>query len=134
MSKDAIMRIISAWRISHATEEKFMEMGFAEGPVSDISGNIFDAIYAMLGECTDTYEGSFTYDVLMDESLTPDQCADKIISKYYETADALPCEKHISDCILDCIRDESNRLRIGTGALIRTILGEWALRKERLSH
>ena len=38
--------------------------GFDETPYTEIYGGIADAIYSLLGEKTDTFEESVTYDVL----------------------------------------------------------------------
>ena len=134
MNRDAMIRFVRAWRISHAADKKFLEMGFVEGPFFDISGNIADAIYAMLGENTDLFEKSFTYKVLTDESLSLDQCADKILARCNDLDAWSSGSTRISDCILESLREESARMKIGIGALIQTILGEWALRNEMVRH
>ena len=68
-----MLRLVRTARKALNADEKLREIGYETTPYWDIYCEIFDAIYEMLGEETDTADSSITHAVLNADTLNDEQ-------------------------------------------------------------
>lgn len=77
--KETLIRMVNAARECMSADRKLQEIGFENTPLFNIYGTIADAIYYLIDEKTDTFEESMTFQVLNDETLSDEECADMLL-------------------------------------------------------
>ena len=132
MKKEAIAKLVRAWKQANKLDETYVNLGFGENPYADIAGHIADAIYCMLGEKTMTYDESVTATLLENNSLSVDECAGLLFTEYENHRES-PSLPELSPHINGFLSRSAKKRGVSTTAMIRTILGEWVLRHEWLN-
>ena len=126
MNRDVMTRLVRAGRKANRIDEMLLGLGYGSTPYASIYGDITDAIYEMLGENTETFHESLTFQVMMDDSLTDEQCADKLLAAR-QSAKAIPARTK------ELLEQAAASRGIATESMISVILSEWVLRNELLS-
>lgn len=80
--KDALLRVVRATMKTKHMQEKYLEIGIDDQPWFDIWGDQIDAIYALLGEHTDTLEESVTYVTMTAPYLTDERRTEMLFAEY----------------------------------------------------
>ena len=80
--KDALLRLVKAGRTAKTMQEAFVTVGLKDNALFDIYGNILDAIYAIVGERTETFEESVTHLAMTAPILTDERRMELLYSEY----------------------------------------------------
>ena len=80
--KDALLRMVRAARETEALQKQYLEVGLDDNPVFEIWGNIVDAVYALVGEHTETVEESVTWTVLKAPILSDERRAEMLYAEH----------------------------------------------------
>lgn len=73
MDPGIFRKIVSAGITAKKADDALKDLGYTDTPYFQIYGNIADAVYAMLGETTETYEQSITYKIMCCPAMTDEQ-------------------------------------------------------------
>jgi len=125
MNRDAMLRLVKAWKKANDTDETLQELGYNTTPYEEIAGNIADAIYYILGEQTNTFDESVTFRTLSNFTLSAEKCTDILMAAYEK-------KTHVSDPTTECLNEEADKRGMELDALVKMILSEWALKCEYL--
>lgn len=122
--KKVITHLVKASRDAMHLDTTLSDIGYKDTPYFNIYGNICDALYAMLGENTDSFEQSETYSAVQDCFLPDELCAEQLLPIYYKNACGL--SDHTMDTLVKSAEDHG----IGIDQMIRLVLSEWAMRQQ----
>lgn len=81
ITKEVFERIVRSCRTAKRTSERIQMPHENDDVCETIMGDLIDAIYLMLGECTSTLDESITYTVL-NSDMTDTECADVLFAIY----------------------------------------------------
>ena len=123
MEKEAMRNLVSAYREAKDIDNGLEKLGFHATPCFNIAGRIADAIYAILGEDTQSFDESITAVTLENTDLSPIECADVFVLEYHKRNGT----DKISESVLASLKEAAEQLHITPLAMINVILGEWAL-------
>jgi len=73
MDKDILGKLVSAGITAKKTDDALRAVGYTDTPYFTIYGHITDALYALFGEHTDTFDESLTYRIMTCPDMTDDQ-------------------------------------------------------------
>ena len=116
--KDALLRMVKAARLAKTMDDFFVEKGYAETPYTEIYGEIFEAIYSILGENTPTANESITHTMLTAPYMDDERRA-ACLNHVFESRNMQPKPHTIEP-------DEMDRMvRENGGYRYETPEGEW---------
>lgn len=129
--KKVLTHLIRAGRDALHLEESLKEFGYGDTPYYNLYGEISEAVYAMLGEETDTIDESITAKAMNDYCTSDEICAENL---------AEICEKNLSDGRLTVpesarrvIEEAAKKRGIEYASLVSLILCEWATRQKLMN-
>ena len=125
-TKSVLTHLIRAGRDALHLENTLTDIGYTETPYFNLYGEITDAIYGILDEDTDTVEESRAYAAIHDP-FTPDEiCAEELADSICNHDTFIP---DLPNTTMEVIPEAAEHRGIQTGAMIRLILGEWAIKE-----
>lgn len=80
--REALKRMVGIAVSARKMDMSFRNAGYHENPFWDIYGEAMDAIYALIGEKTNTIDEAVTYHVINDDSYTNDERVDLLVKEY----------------------------------------------------
>ena len=123
-TKKVFLHLVKAARDSLHLETTLANIGYSETPYFNLYGEIAEAIYAMLGENTDTFDESATAGILHD-TCTPDEISAERLADLFGGS-----TWSISDKIRPLLEEAATNRSLTTESLINVILGEWAYKEQ----
>lgn len=121
-TKSVLTHLIRAGRDAIHMEKTLNDIGYKETPYFNLYGEITDAVYAMLGEDTDSISESVAYSAMHDIYTSDEQCAEQLSSM-------IDADLNIPDATMDVLRASASERNMDVSQLIQLILSDWA-RKE----
>lgn len=88
--KDALLRM---YRVAKMAQKYEKAMDPYESPFTEIYGNAADAIYYLLGEKTELFTESETFNILNTVSLTEDRAVELLMNEYKKNTVEYPMPK-----------------------------------------
>ena len=125
-AKKVLTHLIRAARDAIHLERTLDDLGYKETPYYDLYGEISEAIYGIVGEDTEEFDESVTYNVIHDQ-FTPDELsAEELASMIKEPATSgLP----LLDETREVIAEAAKQRNIDTQTMTNLILSEWAMKE-----
>ena len=80
--KNALYRLMKVAVTAKQKYDELLDIGFMSTPFFDMYGDSADAIYYLLGEQTQTFAESVTYDAINHDGLTMDERFSLIVDEY----------------------------------------------------
>ena len=80
--KDALLRLVRAGLSTKKMQEAYLTVGLDDNMLFVIYGNILDAIYALVGEHTETFEESVTHLVMTAPLLTDERRVEMLMAEH----------------------------------------------------
>lgn len=71
--KEILMKMVEVAMKAKGLSNSMEEQGYQDNPYWDMYALAADAIYALIGEHTDTFDSSVTYNALNDEELSNEE-------------------------------------------------------------
>lgn len=124
--KKTITHLIKAGRDAMHLDSTLGNIGYDGTPYFNLYGDICEALYAMLGEDTDSFEQSETYAVMHDCLMPDEMCADQLLPLYFKNA----CD--LSDHTVSTLEEAAEDHGISIEQMIRLVISEWAMRQNML--
>jgi hypothetical protein len=118
--------MVKAWRTANDMDCELMKLGYGTTPYFYIAGDIADAIYYAVGEHSDDFDKSVTFNVLENKSLTNEECTNILMFEY---------NKHfhpdaITENTIESLREAAQSKNLDIQSMILLILNEWVMRSE----
>ena len=111
--KDALLRMVKAARLAKTMDDFFVEKGYGETPYSEIYGEIFEAIYSLLGENTPIANESITHTMLTAPYMDDERRA-ACLNHVYESRNMQPKPNTIEPDEMDRMVKENGGYRYET--------------------
>jgi len=125
--KRALTHLLKAGRDALHLEKTLTDLGYGNTPYFNLYGEIADAMYCILGEDTDTFEDSATYNAMHD-IYTPDEiCAERLEEIFL--SNPANTGLNIPKATLDLLVESADRRGVPLDRFIGLILSEWAVRE-----
>lgn len=124
--KKVLTHLIRAGRDAINLENVLNQFGYKETPYFNLYGEIAEAIYAMLGEDTKSFDQSITHAVMHDP-LTPDEVCAEELAKLLEKASK--ANTHVSATTQEVIQEAAQKRGIDPDTMVRLIINEWAMKE-----
>lgn len=121
-SKKILTHLIRAGRNAQNMENILHSFGYKETPYFDLYGDIAEAIYALLGEQTDSFDESVTYAIMNDPITSDEDCAEHLAPMVTTNLD-------IPDSTMEILTEGASERNVDLPTMINMILGEWAMKK-----
>lgn len=79
--KKALILMVKVARKAMEHDQANVKLGYPANPFFDLYGDALDAIYYLIGENTESLKESVTYRTVHNESLTDEQCAERLMAE-----------------------------------------------------
>lgn len=123
-AKKVLTHLIRAARDAIHLERTLDDLGYKETPYYDLYGEISEAIYGIVGEDTEEFDESVTYNVLHDQ-FTPDELSAEQLASMIKGSDSLNLSAEAKEVITEAAKQRN----IDTQTMISLILSEWAMKE-----
>ena len=80
--RNALRSMLKTAVFAKKKDDELTDIGFADTPMFEVYGYAADAIYYLIGEHTQSFDESVTYDVLNHPGLTPDEMFNILAEEY----------------------------------------------------
>ena len=125
-TQSVLTHLIRAGRDALHLEKTLTDIGYKETPYFNLYGEITDAIYGILDEDTETIEQSKAYAAIHDCFVPDETCAEELAEDLWGHDIFIP---DIPKTTMEVISEAAYQRGVKPGAMIRLILGEWAMRE-----
>lgn len=123
-AKKVLTHLIRAARDAIHLERTLDDLGYKETPYYDLYGEISEAIYGIVGEDTEEFDESVTYNVIHDQ-FTPDELSAEQLASMIKGSDSLNLSAEAKEVITEAAKQRN----IDTQTMISLILSEWAMKE-----
>ena len=123
-AKKVLTHLIRAARDAIHLERTLDDLGYKETPYYDLYGEISEAIYGIVGEDTEEFDESVTYNVIHDQ-FTPDELSAEQLASMIKGSDSLNLSAEAKGVITEAAKQRN----IDTQTMTNLILSEWAMKK-----
>ena len=80
--REILRKMVTAGRTAYMCHTSMQDIGYDNTPYFDIYGEIADAIYVLIGENTQTYHESITYQTLTNLDMSISECVIRLGDEY----------------------------------------------------
>ena len=122
-AKNVFLHLVKAGRDAFHIEETLKKIGYSDTPYFNLYGEIFEAVYNLLDEDTDSFDESITASAMLGY-LPDEMCADELAGIYERTSLSVP------DATRSVLEESAANRGITVQQLVNIILSEWALKIE----
>lgn len=123
-AKKVLTHLIRAARDAIHLERTLDDLGYKETPYYDLYGEISEAIYGIVGEDTEEFDESVTYNVIHDQ-FTPDELSAEQLASMIKGSDSLNLSAEAKEVITEAAKQRN----IDTQTMTNLILSEWAMKE-----
>ena len=123
-AKKVLTHLIRAARDAIHLERTLDDLGYKETPYYDLYGEISEAIYGIVGEDTEEFDESVTYNVIHDQ-FTPDELSAEQLASMIKGSDSLNLSAEAKEVIAEAAKQRN----IDMQTMISLILSEWAMKE-----
>lgn len=124
--KFVLTHLIRAGRDALHLEQTLNSIGYKETPYYNLYGEIADAIYALIGEETDSIDESETHHAIHDIGMS-DETAAEYLASMLDKASSSGIDIH--DTTKEVIEEAAVKRGVDFNTMVKMILGQWAMQE-----